>query len=197
MREQGSRAFPCDRIGGKGIVMFEIRQYRAILRRQFVDEIVRLRRVVIKFGVDCLYRVAVTQISPGLPRPAATLGPGFSDSNPDGVAPCFGNELRQWSSTLRPLCGAETTPLGLPPFLVRKPRVAAMCGNPGLSCETASRFSEHPKEVCTTSIGRFILMAICALAFTVAGVPASQAQNPAPNTETLKKANTRPAEPAA
>ena len=44
---------------------------------------------------------------------------------------------------------------------------------------------------------RCLSAVLCAVTFTVAGSPVSQAQNPAPNTETLKKANTRPAEPAA
>lgn len=194
MREQGSRAFPSDRISGKGIVMFEILQSRAILRRQFVDEIVRLRRV------DCLYREAVTQISPGLPRPAATLGRGFNDGNPDWVAPAFGRELGPRSSTFWPdrnsRCATAATPLGLSTFLLPKPRVAAMRGNPGLSCETASRLPEpQPNQVCKTPIGRFIIVVVCALAFAAASAKVSQAQNPAPNAETLKKANARPAEP--
>jgi peptidyl-prolyl cis-trans isomerase B (cyclophilin B) len=46
------------------------------------------------------------------------------------------------------------------------------------------------------SVGQIIFAAFCALAFMAANVSPIRAQNPAPNTETLKKANTRPAEPA-
>lgn len=52
-------------------------------------------------------------------------------------------------------------------------------------------------QVGKTSSGRFIFVVVCVLAFAVAAAAVSEAQNPAPNTETLKKANTRPPEPAA
>jgi peptidyl-prolyl cis-trans isomerase B (cyclophilin B) len=44
-------------------------------------------------------------------------------------------------------------------------------------------------------VGQIIFAAFCALAIICANARPSRAQNPAPNTETLKKANTRPAEP--
>jgi peptidyl-prolyl cis-trans isomerase B (cyclophilin B) len=167
----------------------------ANIRRDLAaDKNDKIRGVPIKFRVDRLYREAVTQISPA-------LGRGFNDSNPNGIAPGFGRDLGQCGSML--LHGrdsryaADTTPLGLSHFLRGKPRVAARRGNPGLSCKTTSRFEEpQHHQLCKTSVRRFIFTALCAVAFSVAGSSASQAQNPAPNTETLKKANTRPAEPA-
>jgi peptidyl-prolyl cis-trans isomerase B (cyclophilin B) len=44
-------------------------------------------------------------------------------------------------------------------------------------------------------VRHFILTMFCALAFMISSAAVGQAQNPPPNTETLKKANTRPAEP--
>src|SRR5712671_173334 len=44
-------------------------------------------------------------------------------------------------------------------------------------------------------VGHFILTMFCALAVMISSAAVGQAQNPPPNTETLKKANTRPAEP--
>jgi len=46
-------------------------------------------------------------------------------------------------------------------------------------------------------VGQVIFAALCAWGFMAAGASLNYAQNPAPNTETLKKANTRPTEPAA
>ena len=46
-------------------------------------------------------------------------------------------------------------------------------------------------------VGQIIFAALCAWGFMAAGASLNYAQNPAPNTETLKKANTRPTEPAA
>ena len=43
---------------------------------------------------------------------------------------------------------------------------------------------------------RFIFTALLAVYFVTAGAPVGQAQNPPPNADTLKKANTRPVEPA-
>jgi peptidyl-prolyl cis-trans isomerase B (cyclophilin B) len=54
---------------------------------------------------------------------------------------------------------------------------------------------EHP--VGRQSPKRFIVAAVCALALLTIRAPLTPAQNPTPNTESLKKANTRPAQPAA
>jgi len=51
-------------------------------------------------------------------------------------------------------------------------------------------------QVCKTFLRYFIFAVLCGVYFTLAGVPLSCAQNPAPNAETLKKTNTRPAEAA-
>jgi hypothetical protein len=63
MRKQGTCALPGDRTGGKGTVMFEALQSRAILRRQFVGEIVKLRRSSL---IRRKPRVAAGRGSPGL-----------------------------------------------------------------------------------------------------------------------------------
>jgi peptidyl-prolyl cis-trans isomerase B (cyclophilin B) len=89
----------------------------------------------------------------------------------------------------------EIVKLRRSPFIRRKPRVAAGRGNPGLNYETASRLSEPQlNQVCKTSIGCFIVVVLCAVTYTLVGASLAHAQNPAPSTENLKKANTRPAE---
>jgi peptidyl-prolyl cis-trans isomerase B (cyclophilin B) len=160
------------------------------------DNIGELKGVLIKSKANRLYREAVTLISPGLPRFAATLGRWSNDGNPNGVAPILDRGLGPWSSMLRDVRFArDATPLGLACFLRGNPRVAARRGNPGLSGKTASRLQEFRRN---QGFLKFVgLTVFCAVAFMVTGVPGSRAQNPAPNTETLKKANTRPAAPAA
>ena len=98
MREQGTCALPCDRIGGKGIMMFG------------------------SFGLESWFR----------------NGPPHA-----------------WSG----------------------------------GCPTLNRVWVIVRARCLISV-------LCAAAFAVAA-PVSEAQNPAPNSETLKKANARPAEAAA
>src|SRR5258707_15697425 len=58
------------------------------------------------------------------------------------------------------------------------------------------QFVDEPQlnQVCKTSIGFFIFVVLCAVTFTLMGGSLAHAQNPAPSTENLKKANTRPAE---
>jgi peptidyl-prolyl cis-trans isomerase B (cyclophilin B) len=129
-------------------------------------------------------------------------GRASNDRNPDGVAPVSGIGLEVGNSTFWHgsvfMFEMAATPLGLSFLRRRKPRVAAERGNPGLNCETASRLSEPQlNRVGKSSIGRLIVVVLCAVTFTAPSTLLIQAQNPAPSTETLKKANTRPAEPAA
>jgi len=99
-----------------------------------------------------------------------------------------------------------------PPLVEMKTRhnpVGVVIGGPVTqgSCEARqpwalllNRFAVVSKFLLARSLPRFVAETLCAglcsFILMAASAPLIEAQNPAPNTETLKKANTRPAEPA-